>query len=72
MKANKKFTDLNEWTFQKTYLKLLRVRLDSLFVDNCLAAAGADLFLKNKIPNEKITYIFDNEPRNKEISKTNV
>ena len=41
--------------------------IDSLFVDNCLAAAGADLFLKNKIPNEKVTYIFDNEPRNKEI-----
>ena len=39
--------------------------LDSLFVDNCLAAAGADLILKNKISNEQITYIFDNEPRNK-------
>jgi len=32
-----------------------------------LAAGGADLFLKNKIPNAQITYIFDNEPRNKEI-----
>ena len=42
---------------------------DSLFIDNCLAAGGADLFLKNKIPNEQITYIFDNEPRNKEIVK---
>ena len=41
--------------------------IDSLFIDNCLAAGGADLFLKNKIPNENITYIFDNEPRNKEI-----
>ena len=41
--------------------------IDSLFIDNCLAAGGADLFLKNKIPNEQITYIFDNEPRNKEI-----
>tara|TARA_R110001592_G_scaffold18102_5_gene75625 strand:- start:771 stop:1772 length:1002 start_codon:yes stop_codon:yes gene_type:complete len=41
--------------------------IDSLFVDNCLAAGGADLFLKNKIPNDQITYIFDNEPRNKEI-----
>ena len=28
-----------------------------------------NLFLKNKIPNEQITYIFDNEPRNKEIVK---
>ena len=43
--------------------------IDSLFIDNCLAAGGADLFLKNKIPNEHITYIFDNEPRNKEIVK---
>ena len=41
--------------------------IDSLFVDNCLAAGGADLFLKNKISNDQITYIFDNEPRNKEI-----
>src|SRR6056300_276705 len=41
--------------------------LDSLFIDNCLAAAGADLILKNKISNEQVTYIFDNEPRNKEI-----
>ena len=43
--------------------------IDSLFIDNCLAAGGADLFLKNKVPNEQITYIFDNEPRNKEIVK---
>jgi len=43
--------------------------IDSLFIDNCLAAGGADLFLKNKIPNDQITYIFDNEPRNKEIVK---
>ena len=43
--------------------------LDSLFIDNCLAAAGADLILKNKIPNQQVTYIFDNEPRNKEIVK---
>jgi len=41
--------------------------IDSLFLDNSLAAGGADLFLKNKIPNDQITYIFDNEPRNKEI-----
>lgn len=41
--------------------------IDSLFIDNCLAAAGADLILKNSIPPENITYIFDNEPRNKEI-----
>ena len=41
--------------------------IDSLFIDNCIAAGGADLFLNSKIPNEQVTYIFDNEPRNKEI-----
>ena len=43
--------------------------LDSLFIDNCLAAAGADLIIKKNISNEQITYIFDYEPRNKEIIK---
>ena len=28
-----------------------------------------DLVLKNKIPNDQVTYIFDNEPRNREIIK---
>ena len=40
--------------------------IDSLFIDNCLAAGGADLRITNVQPNN-ITYIFDNEPRNKEI-----
>ena len=38
-----------------------------MFLKNCLAAAGADLTLKVE-PNN-VTYIFDNEPRNKEIIK---
>ena len=50
-------------------VKIVEGPIDSLFISNCVAAAGADLFLKNKIPNEKVTYIFDNEPRNKEIIK---
>jgi hypothetical protein len=50
-------------------IKIVEGPIDSLFIDNCLAAAGADLFLNNKVSNEKITYIFDNEPRNKEIIK---
>jgi len=50
-------------------IKIVEGPIDSLFLDNCLAAAGADLFLKRKISPEKITYIFDNEPRNKEIVK---
>ncbi len=40
--------------------------IDSLFLDNCLAAAGADVMLRNIQPKD-VTYIFDNEPRNKEI-----
>ena len=48
-------------------VKIVEGPIDSLFISNSLAAAGADLFLKNKIPNEKVLYIFDNEPRNKEI-----
>jgi len=41
--------------------------LDSLFVDNCLAGAGADI--KLEVAPENVTYVFDNEPRNKEIVK---
>ena len=29
--------------------------IDSLFIDNCLAAGGADLFLNNKISNEEVS-----------------
>ena len=39
--------------------------LDSLFLDNCLAAGGADLQLP--ATNKDEFFIFDNEPRNKEI-----
>ena len=59
---------LDKVNFQKP-IYITEGPIDSLFIDNCLAAGGADLFLKNKIPNENITYIFDNEPRNKEIVK---
>ena len=59
---------LDKVNFQKP-IYITEGPIDSLFIDNCLAAGGADLFLKNKIPNEQITYIFDNEPRNKEIVK---
>ena len=38
-----------------------------MFIDNCLASGGADLTLR--VPPEQVTYIFDNEPRNKEIIK---
>ncbi len=38
--------------------------LDSLFLDNCLAVAGADLDLINSEPSTT-TAIYDNEPRNR-------
>mgnify|MGYP003664259159 CR=1 FL=1 len=42
--------------------------IDSMFVPNSIAVAGADLKrVKEVLPSESITYIFDNQPRNKEI-----
>ena len=38
-----------------------------MFINNCLVSGGADLTLR--VPSEQVTYIFDNEPRNKEIIK---
>ena len=48
--------------------------IDSLFLDNCIAVAGADftkpLMIGGRlILNGELTVIFDNEPRNKEICK---
>jgi len=51
------------------HIHIVEGPIDSLFIDNCLAAAGADLFLNKKVKPENVTYIFDNEPRNKEIIK---
>ena len=48
--------------------------IDSLFLDNCIAVAGADFSKPLSIggrlmQNGELTVIFDNEPRNKEICK---
>ena len=48
--------------------------LDSLFLDNCIAVAGATfdkpLMIEGRlIENDQLTVIFDNEPRNKEICR---
>jgi len=45
--------------------------IDSLFVDNCIAVAGADFgsLIKSEHQFTNITYILDNEPRSKEIIK---
>ena len=38
--------------------------IDSLFIDNCLAVAGADLTEYDLLNKELTTLVFDNEPRN--------
>ena len=48
--------------------------IDSMFIDNCIAVAGADFSKPLSIggrlmQNGELTIIFDNEPRNKEICK---
>ena len=57
---------LDRVNFQES-LYIVEGPIDSMFIGNCIAAAGADLQLKNKMSSDEITYIFDNEPRNKEI-----
>ena len=49
-------------------IKIVEGPIDSLFLNNCLAMGGADMFF-DRVPPEQVTYIFDNEPRNKEIIK---
>lgn len=42
--------------------------LDSLFLDNAVAAGNSDLnAVKCAIPKEKLVLVFDNQPRNKEL-----
>ena len=56
--------DLNERVY------LVEGPLDSLFLKNCVASGDANLALTVKnIQAKKITLIFDNEPRNKEVCK---
>jgi len=64
--TKQKVYGLERVNFQK-HIYITEGPIDSLFIDNCLAAAGADLTLKTNP--ENVTYIFDNEPRNKEIVK---
>ena len=64
--TKQKVYGLERVNFQK-HIYIVEGPLDSLFLDNCLAAGGADLTLR--MPNDQVTYIFDNEPRNQEIVK---
>ena len=44
--------------------------IDSLFLPNCIAVAGADFAkLEDAVRTDKCILVFDNEPRNKEIVK---
>ena len=57
--------DRCDWS-ERTYI--VEGPLDSLFVDNCLAVAGADF--EHHFPmKENVTIILDNEPRSREIIK---
>ena len=57
--------DRCDWS-RRTYI--VEGPLDSLFVDNCLAVAGADF--EHHFPmKENVTIILDNEPRSREIIK---
>ena len=57
--------DRCDWS-QRTYV--VEGPLDSLFVDNCLAVAGADF--EHHFPmKDNVTIILDNEPRSREIIK---
>ena len=49
-------------------IKIVEGPIDSLFLNNCLAMGGADMYF-DRVPPEQVTYIFDNEPRNNEIVK---
>mgnify|MGYP001166741842 FL=1 len=64
--SKQKVYGLERINYQK-HIYIVEGPLDSLFLDNCLAAGGADLTLR--VPSDQVTYIFDNEPRNKEIIK---
>ena len=60
---------LERWNSdQHTYL--VEGPIDSLFLPNCLAMAGADMSDLTLIDKDKTTIIFDNEPRNLQIVKS--
>ena len=68
-----KIFGLNTTTKNKGIL-VVEGPLDSLFLDNCIAIAGASfrkpLMIEGRLmQNRELTIIFDNEPRNKEICK---
>ena len=65
LQENKQKNKIRQIQNKHIQKSLLEGPLDSLFLDNCLAAGGADLQLP--ADNKDVVFIFDNEPRNKEI-----
>ena len=64
-----KIFGLNTWDKNKTTY-IVEGPIDSLFVENSIAMAGADLSAYTKMfENTDIVFIYDNEKRNKEIIK---
>jgi hypothetical protein len=62
---------LERWdSDQHTYL--VEGPIDSFFLPNCLAMAGADMSDLSILNKDKTTLIFDNEPRNFQIVKSMV
>lgn len=65
LKENKqKIFGLERLNTQRT-IYVVEGPIDSLFIDNCIAAAGADIVLPTE--QKDVVFIFDNEPRNKQI-----
>ena len=57
---------------KNSHTYLVEGPIDSLFIKNCVASGDANLALTAdslNISTDKITLIYDNEPRNKEILK---
>ena len=61
-----KIFGLNTLDYEKT-IYITEGPLDSLFIKNCCAMAGADLSGVSDLGSD-VVYIFDNEPRNKQIT----
>ncbi len=60
---------LERWNSEQ-YTYLVEGPIDSLFLPNCLAMAGADMSDLSILDKDKTTLIFDNEPRNFQIVRS--
>ena len=60
---------LERWNSEQ-YTYLVEGPIDSLFLPNCLAVAGADMSDLGILNKDKTTLIFDNEPRNFQIVRS--